>query len=100
MQTLSRTYEEKRRHMRMQIDAPAQLITNDGETQQVTCIDLSSHGIQLESHTALRDGELADFVLAPGSGPVTPLHAKIRVCRVREIAPQVFRAGATFESLQ
>ncbi len=100
MQTLSRTYEEKRRHMRMQIDAPALLITDDGETRQVTCIDLSSHGIQLESHTELQDGDVADFVLAPGSGPVTPLQARIRVCRVEEVAPQVFRAGATFESLQ
>jgi len=97
MQTLSRNYEEKRRHMRMQIDAPAQLTTEDGSTQHITCIDLSSTGLQFETHTALSNGETAEFLLSPGAGPITPLQAKIKVCRIQEVAPQVFRAGATIE---
>jgi len=99
MQTLSRHYEEKRRYIRMQIDAPAQLTTDDGETHHITCIDLSSHGVQFETHKQPDDGMIAEFTLQPGGGPVTPLQAKIKVCRVTEIAPQTFRAGATIEAI-
>ncbi|GAA6146214.1 PilZ domain-containing protein [Thalassolituus maritimus] len=93
----SRHYEEKRRHLRMQIDAPAQITTQDGKTQHIVCIDLSSHGVQFESHAELSDGQTAEFVLNPGHGPVTPLQARIKVCRVTEVAPQVYRAGAEIE---
>ncbi|MEK9713193.1 MAG: PilZ domain-containing protein [Thalassolituus sp.] len=99
MQTLSRHYEEKRRYIRMQIDAPAQITTENGETHNIICIDLSSHGVQFETHTQPDDGMCAEFMLQPGGGPVTPLQARIRVCRVTEIAPQTFRAGATIEEI-
>lgn len=99
MHFTARHYEEKRRYIRMQVDAPARLTTDDGNTHAITCIDLSSHGVQFETHHQPYDGMEADFLLEPGGGPVTPLLAKIKVCRVIETAPHTYRAGATIETL-
>lgn len=95
----SRRYEEKRKYIRMNVDAPARITTNDGHSLSVTCIDLSSHGVQLEMHELPEYGMEADFILEPGGGPVTPLQARIKVCRIEEISPKTFRAGATIEEM-
>lgn len=99
MQPIARHFEEKRQYIRMQIDAPAQVITEDGITHHVTCVDLSSHGIQLESSEAFAQGDTGEFLLAPGGGPITPLHARFRILRVKEVSPHTYRAGATLEAL-
>lgn len=99
MQSISRKYEEKRKYIRMNIDAPARLTTFDGNSLHVTCVDLSSHGVQLEMHEQPRHGMVANFTLEPGGGPVTPLQARIKFCRIEEVGPQTFRAGATIEEL-
>jgi len=99
MRTTARHYEEKRRYIRMQVDAPARLTMRDGSMIPITCIDLSSHGVQFEMREPPFDGMEAEFLLEPGGGPVTPLIARIRVCRVTETGTDTFRAGATFETL-
>ncbi|WP_300427948.1 PilZ domain-containing protein [uncultured Thalassolituus sp.] len=99
MRTTARQYEEKRRYIRMQVDAPARLTLDDGASVAVTCIDLSSHGVQFETHEAPFDGMEAEFLLEPGGGPVTPLMARIKVCRITELGANTYRAGATIEML-
>ena len=97
MQSISRQYEEKRKYIRMNVDAPARLTTSDGNSLHVTCVDLSSHGVQIEMHELPENGMEASFTLEPGGGPVTPLQARIKFCRVEEVDSQTFRAGATIE---
>lgn len=99
MQTISRKYEEKRKYIRMNVDAPALLTTPDGNNLHVTCIDLSSHGVQLEMHESPEYGMEASFTLEPGGGPITPLQARIKFCRIEEVDHQTYRAGATIEEL-
>jgi hypothetical protein len=99
MQPISRRYEEKRKYIRMNVDAPARLTTPDGSNLHVTCVDLSSHGVQIEMYELPEFGMEANFTLEPGGGPITPLQARIKFCRIETVDEQTFRAGATIEEL-
>ncbi|MDF1763907.1 MAG: PilZ domain-containing protein [Oleibacter sp.] len=95
----SRQYEEKRRYIRMEINAPATLTLPDGQQITVTCVDISSHGVLLEAQSDFKLGLEGDLHLASGGGPVTPLNARIKVCRTRVGDDNRHFAGAEIASM-
>ena len=99
MQPISRRYEEKRKYIRMNVDAPARLTTPDGSNLHVTCVDLSSHGVQIEMHEQPEFGMEANFTLEPGGGHINQLQARIKFIRIETVPEQSFRAGSSKEHL-
>ena len=94
----ARQYQEKRHFIRMQIDAPASLRLSSGEEIDLTCLDLSSCGVQLQSEKPLPLGDSAELCLSSCGGPVAPLSAKITLCRHESISDSEYRTGAVIES--
>lgn len=95
MLNMTREYEEKRNFIRMTINSPAEVTLIDGTVRSVTCIDLSSSGVQFETFSPPPLGVELEFRLPAGKNDVSPMAASIQVCRVMEVAPETYRVGAT-----
>jgi len=98
MSNLARNYQEKRDYIRMQVDTPAELTLSTGEHFRLTCIDLSSSGVQLKGSDAIPTNVSATLQIDSGGGPIPPLHAEVTVCRVTESAPGEYRIGLSIDS--
>lgn len=99
MTTLARTYHEKRDFMRMQIQTPASLRLEDGRDLQLTCLDLSSTGVQLACSEPLPIGTQGTLHIVSGGETTAPFSANITVCRVEEENGS-YRFGATISDFK
>ncbi|ASP39737.1 PilZ domain-containing protein [Bacterioplanes sanyensis] len=99
MTTLTRTYQEKRDFMRMQIKTPASLRLSDGRDLQLTCLDLSSTGVQLACSEPLPIGATGTLYISSGGQATAPLTADITICRVEEDNDS-YRLGATINDFK
>lgn len=95
MSGLARDYLEKRDFIRMQIAAPATLVLQDGSEHQLTCLDLSSSGAQLQHSEHLAEQESGILTINSGGGQTSALQADVTVCRVQEAGPDDYRIGLT-----
>lgn len=99
MTTLARTYQEKRDFMRMQIKTPASLRLEDGRDLQLTCLDLSSSGVQLACSEPLPVGTQGILHISSGGQTTSPLSAEVTICRVEE-ENGGYRFGATISDFK
>ena len=98
MSSLARNYQEKRNFIRMQVSAPATLTLNDDSSYDLTCLDLSSSGVQLQHFEAIPMGMSGRLTVSSGGGYTTPLEAQVTVCRIEEDGSENYRIGATIDS--
>lgn len=97
MTSLARTYNEKRSFIRMQVSAPAVLVLDDGKTFEMTCIDLSSSGVQLQHFEPIPVNSTGRLTVSSGGGYTSPLEARVTICRLEEGGTDLFRIGATID---
>lgn len=95
MSGLARSYSEKRNFIRMQVSAPATLTLSDGTVYELTCLDLSSCGVQLQHVEPIPIQQTGRLTVSSGGGYTTPLEADVTVCRIQECGPEEFRIGVT-----
>ncbi|MCD8524157.1 MAG: PilZ domain-containing protein [Saccharospirillaceae bacterium] len=98
MSSLARNYQEKRNFIRMQVSAPATLTLSDGSSYDLTCLDLSSSGVQLQHCEMIPVGISGRLTVSSGGGYTTPLEAKVTICRAEESGNENYRIGATIDS--
>lgn len=98
MSSPARNFQEKRDYIRMQVDTPATLTLENGETHQMTCIDLSSSGVQLKSNDPITANSKGELKVSSGGGATPALHASVTVCRIQENRPGEYRIGLSIDS--
>ncbi|WP_419810739.1 PilZ domain-containing protein [Bacterioplanoides sp.] len=98
MSNTARNFQEKRDYIRMQVDTPATLTLENGEVHQMTCIDLSSSGVQLRSKDTVPANSKGELKVASGGGTTPALHASVTVCRIQEIQSGEYRIGLSIDS--
>ena len=98
MSSLARTYSEKRSFIRMQVSAPAVLVLDNGQTFDMTCLDLSSSGVQLQHFQPVPVNVSGTLTVSSGGGYTSPLEARVTICRVQESGADEYRIGATIDS--
>ncbi|WP_420591033.1 PilZ domain-containing protein [Bacterioplanoides sp.] len=98
MSNLARNFQEKRDYIRMQVDTPATLTLSDGQSYQVTCIDLSSSGVQLKSQEPIPVNSAGELKVESGGGSTLPLHARVSTCRVQSLDSGDYRIGLSIDS--
>ena len=98
MSNLARNYQEKRDYIRMQVEAPATLTLDNGERHTLTCIDLSSSGVQLSSQQAVTANSQGELQIESGGGSTPPLHARVTVCRVQPCDSGDYRIGLSIDT--
>ncbi|MAD46741.1 MAG: PilZ domain-containing protein [Oceanospirillaceae bacterium] len=99
MTSLARNYQEKRDFIRMQVSAPAVLTLDNGNNVELTCLDLSSSGVQLQHFEPLPVNIAGTLVISSGGGYTNPLEARITVCRVQQLGADEYRIGAVIDNL-
>lgn len=98
MNSLARNYQEKRGYIRMQVSAPAVLTLTDGRTYELTCLDLSSSGVQLQHFEPIPLHTAGRLVVSSGGGYTTPLEADVTVCRIQQSGADEYRIGVVINS--
>lgn len=98
MSNMARNFQEKRDYIRMLVDTPATLTLSDGKSYQVTCIDLSSSGVQLKSQDPVPANSAGELKVESGGGSTPPLHARVSVCRVQTLESGDYRVGLSIDS--
>lgn len=98
MTSLARTYQEKRDFIRMQVSAPAVLTLADGRIYELTCLDLSSSGLQLQHFEPIPVNTSGRLTVSSGGGYTTPLEAQVTVCRIQQNGADEYRIGVMIDS--
>jgi len=98
MTSLARTYQEKRDFIRMQVSAPAVLTLTDGRMYELTCLDLSSSGLQLQHFEPIPVNTSGRLTVSSGGGYTTPLEAQVTVCRIQQSGADEYRIGVMIDS--
>lgn len=98
MSDLARNFQEKRDYIRMQVETPATLTLSSGESFQVTCLDLSSSGVQLKSVQPIPIQSAGELKIQSGGGATMPLHARVSICRLQVINNNDYRVGVSIDS--
>ena len=81
MSIADRDYNEKRDFIRMRLEAPVTLVCQ-GQALPGVCLDLSSSGMQVEAHTALKHGDTLEVLIKSSHESLADLRAKVEVVRV------------------
>lgn len=97
MSSLARDYQEKRDFIRMHLSVPATLTLDDGSTYNLTCVDLSSSGAQLQHSSPLPMNANGRLSIQSGGGATAPLIAEVSIQRVNEIANRQYSIGLTIK---
>jgi len=100
MTSLARNYQEKRDFIRMQVSAPAVLTLDGGADIELTCLDLSSSGVQLQHYEPLPLNISGTLVISSGGGYTTPLEARITIRRIQQYGNDEYRIGAVIDNLR
>ncbi|MCA6062384.1 PilZ domain-containing protein [Thalassolituus marinus] len=98
MTSPARSYNEKRNFIRMQVSAPAVLTLTDGQTVELTCLDISSSGVQLQHFEPLQTDISGRLTVSSGGGYTSPLEADVTICRVQQSGTDEYRIGVTIDS--
>jgi len=98
MSNLARNFNEKRDYIRMQVDTPAKLTLSNGQSFSVTCVDLSSSGVQLHSNEAIPVQSAGELHVESGGGSTPPLSARVSVCRLQAMEDGMYRVGLSIDS--
>ena len=97
MISIARSYNEKRNFIRMQVTAPAVLTLADGKSYELTCLDLSSSGVQLQHYESIPVNVSGRLTVSSGGGYTTPLEADVTICRIQQNGADEYRIGATID---
>lgn len=97
MSSLARDYQEKRDFIRMHLSVPATLTLDDGSTHNLTCVDLSSSGAQLQHSAPLPLHASGRLSIQSGGGSTAPLIAEVSVQRVTDIGSRQYSIGLTIK---
>ena len=100
MTSLARNYQEKRDFIRMQVSAPAVLTLDNGKHIELTCLDLSSSGVQLQHYEPLPVNISGSLVISSGGGYTNPLEAHITICRIQQSGNDEYRIGAVIDKIR
>lgn len=85
MNSLDRSYDEKRNFIRMKVNTPAQItLENENKTHVGVCNDLSSGGMQLTTNELLPLNSELLITVASKHGHSPTLKARCRVARVEQ----------------
>ncbi|WP_430462435.1 PilZ domain-containing protein [Thalassolituus sp. LLYu03] len=98
MSSLARNYSEKRNFIRMHVSAPAVLVLDNGQTFEMTCLDLSSSGVQLQHFEPIPVNSSGRLTVSSGGGYTSPLEARVTICRLQESGADEYRIGATIDN--
>lgn len=99
MSFLTRDYTEKRNFIRMQVGSPIEIKTEQGETYNGTCIDLSGSGMLVEINHALPlNSQLtASVISSHGHNPT--LQAECSVARVEQTGKESYFLGLAIDEV-
>lgn len=93
MSSPAREFQEKRDFIRMQIQSPATLQLENGTEYEVTCVDLSSSGAQLQSNQTIPNNSVGNLTIRSGGGNTSNLVVEVTVCRVEAKAESDHQVG-------
>ncbi len=89
-----RDFQEKRDFIRMNVNTKADLTLEDGTQLKVTCHDLSSSGLKIESSEAISNNINATICINSGGGETSDLQAEVKICRVEQLSDNKYDVGA------
>jgi hypothetical protein len=88
-----RTYEEKRNFIRMTMNASANLTLDNGQSIEVTCIDLSASGMSIKANEAVKEGETIHVSIESPNEQFRSMDANGKVLRCREMGNGEYDLG-------
>lgn len=97
MSSLAREFQEKRNFIRMSVSTPATLTLKDGTVYELTCIDLSSSGAQLQSSKPVAIDQAGTLVISSGGGSTDNLSVAVTTCRLQEESNNLFQVGVVID---
>lgn len=93
MSNLAREFQEKRDFIRMQIQTSATLELENGTEYEVTCMDLSSSGAQLQSKQIIPKNSVGNLTIRSGGGNTSNLVVEVTICRVERQNEDEYQVG-------
>lgn len=98
LQSIDKSFSEKRDFIRMQINSPVNIHFNDSVIEGI-CKDLSGTGMQIETHREFAKGDEFKVCIASRGENYPQFNAIVSVLRIRSIDEQRWSVGVSIKEI-